>query len=161
MSSHFERMIQLAAATFAAHNDPDQLDVDEAIMKQLQDLHPATISQHIEGDGPVCWVLFIPTNIAIMNQFIQGHISEGTLLKLTPLQAKYDELYLCSCLVLPEFRRQGIAKKVAYASIKILREDHPIKNLFVWNFSDEGAAFSATIARHEGLPLLERKKIGR
>jgi hypothetical protein len=160
-SSHptnFERMIQLAGEIFDAHNDPDQLNVDEEIMEQLERIHPATISQYIEGDGPVCWVLLIPTTSAIMNQFIKGEISEDELLNSTPLNEKYDALYLCSCLAFPEFRRKGIAKQVACEAIKSIRADHPIKTLFVWNFSEEGASFAETIAKHEGLPLLKRER---
>jgi hypothetical protein len=156
--TNFERMIQLAGEIFDAYNDPDQLNVDEEIMEQLEKIHPATISQHIEGDGPVCWVLLIPTTTAIMNQFIKGKLSENELLNQTPLEEKYDALYLCSSLVLPEYRRKGIAKKVAFEAIKSIRAEHPIKTFFVWNFSKEGGLFAEAIAKHEGLPLLERAR---
>ena len=158
MPSNLERMIELAGETFAAHNDPDQLNVDEEIMEQLQRIHPATISQHVEGDGPVCWILLIPTTTDIMNQFINGEISETELLNKTPLDEKYDALYLCSCLVLPEFRRKGLATRIIYDAIKSIRDYHPIKTIFVWNFSNEGALFADKIAEHEGLPLLKREK---
>src|ERR1039458_3455217 len=146
MPSNLERMIELAGETFAAHNDPDQLNVDEEIMEQLQRIHPATISQHVEGDGPVCWILLIPTTTDIMNQFINGEISETELLNKTPLDEKYDALYLCSCLVLPEFRRKGLATRIIYDAIKSIRDYHPIKTIFVWNFSNEGALFADKIA---------------
>src|SRR5436190_1190516 len=106
-STNFERMIQLASETFAAHNDPEQLDVDEEIIERLKLLHPDTLSDYIEGDGPVVWILLIPTTVDLMNQFISEKISEKDLLDKTPLNIKYDALYLCSALVLPEFRRRG------------------------------------------------------
>src|SRR5665213_3452554 len=112
--TNFERMIVLAGETFGAHNDPDQLNVDEEIIARLHRIHPATISDYDEGDGPVCWVLIIPTTSEIMNQFIKGEISETELLNRTPLDWNYDALYLCSSLVLPEYRRKGIAKRVAF-----------------------------------------------
>ncbi|GDX52771.1 hypothetical protein LBMAG27_18180 [Bacteroidota bacterium] len=157
-SSNFERMINLAVETFAAHNDPNQLDVNEEVIKQLEQLHPATLSEHNEGDGPVVWILLIPTTTSLMNEFIKEKISESELLNKTPLNIKYDALYLCSALVLPEFRRKGLAKKIALDAIQQIRNDHPIKNLFTWNFSKEGALLSESIAQHENLPLLPRER---
>ncbi|TSA51414.1 MAG: hypothetical protein D4R43_00745 [Sphingobacteriales bacterium] len=157
-STNFERMINLAVETFAAHNDPNQLDVNEEVIKQLEQLHAATLSEHNEGDGPVVWILLIPTTTALMNEFIEEKISESDLLNKTPLNIKYDALYLCSALVLPEFRRKGLAKKIALDAIQQIRNDHPFKNLFTWNFSNEGALLSETIAQHEKLPLLHRER---
>ncbi|MDB5282398.1 MAG: GCN5-related N-acetyltransferase (GNAT)-like protein [Bacteroidota bacterium] len=154
--SNFERMIQLAEDVFSTHNDPAQLDVDEKVMEQLQRLHPATLSQHDEGDGPVVWILLIPTTIELMNQFIAEKISESELLYKTPLNIKYEALYLCSALVLPEFRKKGLATKTGLAAIHQIRATHPIKYLFTWSFSKEGAIVATKAAEHEGLPLLER-----
>lgn len=157
-SSNFERMINLAVETFAAHNDLNQLDVNEEVIKQLEQLHTATLSEHNEGDGPVAWILLIPTTTSLMNDFVEEKISESDMLNKTPLNIKYDALYLCSALVLPEFRRKGLAKKIALDAIKQIRSDHPIKNLFAWNFSKEGALLSESIAQHEKLPLLHRER---
>ena len=157
-SSNFERMINLAVETFAAHNDPNQLDVNEEVIKQLEQLHPATLSEHNEGDVPVVWILLIPPTTSLMNEFIKEKISESELLNKTPLNIKYDALYWCSALVLPEFRRKGLAKKIALDAIQQIRNDHPIKNLFTWNFSKEGALLSESIAQHENLPLLPRER---
>jgi hypothetical protein len=154
--SNFERMIQLADEVFSASNDPAQLDVDEKVIAQLEKIHPATLSEHVEGDGPVVWILLIPTTIDLMNRFIAGEIGETELLKKTPLNIKYEALYLCSALVLPEFRKKGLATKVGTEAIKHIRADHPIKFLFTWNFSPEGANLADHAAEHEKLPLLKR-----
>lgn len=155
---NFERMVSLASETFAAHSDPDQLNVTEESIKLLEKIHPATLSEHNEGDGPVVWILLIPTTTSLMIDFIKEKISESELLNKTPLNIKYDALYLCSALVLPEFRRKGLAKKIALNAIKQIRNDHAIKNLFTWNFSKEGAWLSESIANHESLPLLHRER---
>ncbi len=149
-------MIQLAEDVFSAHNDPAQLDVDEKVMKRLERIHPATLSEHIEGDGPVVWILLIPTTIDLMNKFVAEEISESELLSKTPLDQKYEALYLCSALVLPEWRRKGLATKVGTVAIRQIRADHPIKYLFTWNFSDEGADLAELASKHESLPLLKR-----
>ena len=154
--SNFERMIQLADEVFAAHNDPAQLEVDEAVMRRLERIHPATLSEHVEGDGPVVWILLIPTTKELMDRFVAEEISETELLNKTPLKGKYDALYLCSALVLPEWRKKGLATKVGLEAIKQIRADHPIQYLFTWNFSAEGASLAYNAAKHEGLPLLKR-----
>ena len=63
-------MIRLAGEVFSARTDPDQLDVDEAVIERLQSLHPATLSEHVEGDGPVVWILLIPTTRETMDLFL-------------------------------------------------------------------------------------------
>ena len=154
--SNFERMIQLAEDVFSTHNDPAQLDVDEKVMARLERIHPATLSELVEGDGPVVWILLIPTTIDLMNRFVAEEISETELLNQTPLDIKYEALYLCSALVLPEFRRKRLATKTGMDAIRHIRADHPIKFLFTWNFSDEGASLAELAAKHESLPLLKR-----
>ncbi len=156
MSKNFGRMIQLAMDTFAVHNDPDQLDVDEKIIQQLEQLHPDAVSELANEDGPVIWVLLIPTTHELMNEFINKKITETEFLDRTKPGLMYDALYLCSAMTLPEFRGKGATKKIALEAIRSIRSLHPIKTLFVWNFSGEGAALANSIAQHEGLPLLER-----
>ena len=155
-ASNFERMIALADEVFSAHNDPAQLEVDEAVMERLERIHPATLSEHVVGNGPVVWILLIPTTTELMNKFVAEDISETELLNQTPLGIKYEALYLCSALVLPEYRRQGLATKVGTEAINSIRKDHPIKYLFTWNFSKEGADLSELASKTLGLPLLKR-----
>lgn len=149
-------MIALANETFALQNDPQQLQVNEEVMKKLEQLHPSTLSEYIDGDGPVIWVLLIPTTKDLMNLFIAGKIGETELLNKTPSGIKYEALYLCSALTLPEFRGKGLTKKLCLHAISKIRKMHPIQVLFVWSFSKEGEKLAASIALYEKLPLLER-----
>jgi len=100
MPSNFERMIQLAEDVFAVKNDPDQLDVNDDVIQRLYRIHPATVSEFDDGNGPVAWVLIIPTTFELMNRFLAHDISEKELFNLTPEGLVYDALYLCSALVL-------------------------------------------------------------
>src|SRR4030095_15289111 len=109
--SNFERMIQLAEDVFAVKNDPEQLDVNQDVLDRLKRIHPSTVSEYADESGPVAWVLVIPTTLSLMNQFLEHKISEKELFELTPLDAKYEALYLCSAMVLEEYRRKGIAKQ--------------------------------------------------
>lgn len=154
--SNFERMIQLADEVFATRSDPAQLDVNEDVLEHLRRIHPATVSEYDDGNGPVAWILLIPTTPELMNRFIGGDISEKELYELTPLDIKYEALYLCSAMVLEEYRRKGIAKRLTLSAIEAIRKDHPIKSLFVWTFSHEGLLCAEALARLTSLPLQRR-----
>ena len=155
-TSNFERMIQLADDVFAVKNDPDQLDVNQDVLDQLRRIHPATVSEFDDGHGPVAWVLLIPTTLGLMDQFLNHSISEKELYEQTPLDAAYEAIYLCSAMVLEEYRRKGIARQLTLKAIDSIRKDHPIKNLFVWSFTIEGDMTADTISQITSLPLLKR-----
>jgi hypothetical protein len=159
-SVNFNRMIQLANVAFDVQNDSRQLHVDEVVIEKLKNLHPATVSEYIDGDGPVIWLLLFPTSIELMHQFLKEEISENELLDKTIEQKanKLEALYLCSALTLEDYRNRGLTKNLALAAIHKIRKDHLIKYLFVWNFSKEGSAFSKSLAKIEMLPLLERNQ---
>lgn len=151
--SNFERMIKLAEDVFDIRNDPDQLSVNEDVIKHLQEIHPDTVSEYADKNGPAVWILIIPTTLDLMNKFVEGKITEKQLYELTPLNIKYEALYLCSAMVLEEYRRKGIAKKLAIEAIESIRKTHPLKALFVWAFSKEGESLAENIAKQVGLPL--------
>lgn len=149
-------MIQLAEDVFAVRNDPDQLDVNQDVLDQLRRIHPATISEFDDGHGPVAWVLLIPTTLGLMDQFLNHSISEKELYEQTPLDAAYEAIYLCSAMVLEEYRRKGIARQLTLKAIDSIRKDHPIKAMFVWSFTTAGDITADTISQMTSLPLLKR-----
>ncbi len=149
-------MIKLAEEVFAVKNDPDQLDVNQEVIERLKKIHPATVSEYDDGNGPVAWVLLIPTTTDLMTRFLKKEISEKQLFNLTPLNTTYEALYLCSALVLEEYRRKGIAKRLALKAIVSIRKGHPLKSLFVWAFSKEGDLAAEAISRLTSLPLHKR-----
>jgi GNAT superfamily N-acetyltransferase len=156
--SNLERLIKLADEVFAVKSDPSQLDVDADVLNRLLRMHPVTLSEYNEGNGPCAWVLLIPTTIDLMNRFVSGEITEKDLYELTPLDIPYEAIYLCSALVLDEYRRKGIAKKLALDAIEEMQKKHPLKAAFVWAFSPEGDRAAEVIAQQAGLPLFKRIK---
>ena len=154
--SNLERLIRLADEVFAVKSDPSQLDINPKVLERLKKIHPATISEYNEGNGPVAWVLLIPTTLEVMNRFLTHKITEKELFNLTPPNALYDAVYLCSALVLEEYRRKGITKNLALEAIEKIRKKHPLKAAFVWAFSPEGDMTAETITRLAGLPLYKR-----
>jgi len=154
--SNYERIIQLADQVFSSRTDPDQLNVDENVMAHLQLIHPDTMSEYDDGNGPVCWILCIPTTLDLMTKFINQKISERELYELTPLNTKYESIYLCSALLLEEFRGKGIAQSIAVKAIESIKLDHSIKALFFWAFSKEGEKLAEKLSGLMRLPLYKR-----
>jgi GNAT superfamily N-acetyltransferase len=150
------RMIQLAEEFFATKNDPSQISINSKVMLRLKHIHPDTITEKCTSKGPIAWILLIPTTHKLMEQFITKKINERELYHKIPLHAKYDSLYVCSALVLPEFRGKGLAKKLMTKAIKSIQKDHPIHYLFYWAFSTEGKKLAASVARELSLPLYKR-----
>ena len=154
-------MLHLVDEFFSVKNDPSQLDVTPIVMEQLNELHPSTLSEEVIGDGPVCWILLIPSTLHTMEDFISGKISESDILKQS-MDAKkssenFEAIYLCSAIVLPEFRNKGIAKKLTLDAIASIRKDFNIKSLYAWPFSEEGKKLSTLIGEVVSLPVKMRK----
>jgi GNAT superfamily N-acetyltransferase len=149
-------MIRLADEFFEARTDPEQINVTPRVRSRLERIHPATLSARTTRKGPVAWMLVIPTTTVLMKKFIDGTIGEKELLKRTPLNRPYQAIYLCSALVLPEYRGKGIAKRLLTEAIRSIRRDHPIECLFFWAFSRKGAKLAQSVARAVKLPLTRR-----
>lgn len=154
--SNYQRLIKLAEEVFAVKSDPNQLDVSQEVIERLKKIHPATVSEFSDENGPVAWLLIIPTTSDLMNRFLAKEITEKELFNLTPPDTAYEALYLCSALVLEEYRRKGITKQLALKAIEDIRKDHPLKCLFVWTFSKEGDLASEALAKLTELPLYKR-----
>ncbi len=156
MGGNFERMIAVVNEAFGSRNDTGQISVDETERELLAAIHPATLSELDNEDGPIVWILLVPTTTAIMQRFLNGTISEKQLLQETQPGTAYDAIYLCSASVLPEYRNKGLSKKVALDAIDAIRESHNIKALFYWPFSNEGKLLATSLATSTGLPLYEK-----
>ena len=156
MEENLQRMIALAEEFFETKNDPNQISVTEEIMERLHEIHPATMTEKREAKGPIAWMLIIPTTQALMEEFIAKKINEQDLLSRTPIGGRYDAIYLCSALVLPEYRGKGLAKSLLSDAVRSIRVQHPIKSLFYWGFSVEGEKLAASVAREVNLPLVAR-----
>jgi ribosomal protein S18 acetylase RimI-like enzyme len=155
--SNLDRMIALATEVFDAKNDPDQISVTEEDRERLHALHPATMTQEATEDGPIAWILIFPTTHDLKEQFLHRRISERVLLSSTPIGGNFEAVYLCSALVLPEYRGKGVAKRLTIDAIHSIQKDHPIRELFVWPWSKEGERAAWSVAQATGLPLEVRR----
>jgi len=149
-------MITLAEQFFTTKNDPEQLAVDAAVMEQLRGIHPATLSEARNEDGPFAWVILIPTSHEAMERFLTGEIGERQLLAMNDVGSQCTAIYLCSALVLPEHRGKGVARRLAIDAIHSMQHDYDITDLYVWAFSLRGRKLAESIALSCRLPLHER-----
>ena len=154
---NLSRMIRLAEEFFDVRNDPAQLAVTHEVMDRLRRLHPRTLNEASDADGPFAWVLVIPTSRAAMEKFLSGGITERDLPEEARDGSPFEALYLCSALVLPEYRGKGLAKRLTLEAIASIRLDHPIRALYYWAFSGEGKELAETVAAECDLPLFKRE----
>jgi hypothetical protein len=155
-ASNVERMLKLVDEFFDVKNDPDQLAVDAGVLQKLRDMDPSSRVEITNDDGPIAWILLVPTTAELMKHFLEGSLSEQQLFDQTPVGARYDAVYLCSAIVLPEFRRMGIAREATIKAIREISSRHPITSLFLWAFSTEGINLANDIAKDLNLPLQNR-----
>jgi GNAT superfamily N-acetyltransferase len=157
-SGSYERMIRLAAEHFHPSEDPSEILVTEALLGRLRHMHPSTVSEECDEAGPIAWVLVLPTTHELIVRFLATDITERQLFEATPDDATYDALYLSSALVLPEYQRRGIARRLIIDAVRSIGEDHPISELAFWPFNDVGRRLAESVARDCGLPLFERPR---
>lgn len=155
---NFTRMLQLIDEVFATRQDPDQIQVNPQQLKKLQAIHPATLSELADGNGPLVWALLIPTTRQVMNDFLAQKISEKGILENTQVGDSYDCIYLCSATTLPEHRGQGKTKQVCLDAINAMRRTHPVTTLFVWPFTLEGSQLAEALAKACGLELVKAER---
>lgn len=153
---NFARMIRLVDEFFETKNDPDQLSIDEEVMNRLHEVHPSTMGEIADEDGPVAWTIVIPTTASVMKQFLNKEINEQALMDLTSPGQVFESVYLCSALVLPEHRGKGLAKKLTVDSVRSIMLDHRITTLYYWAFSKEGDALANAASFELGIPLRKR-----
>lgn len=154
--SNFERLIQLADEAFDYRSDPDQIEMTDEQRSKFMAIHPATMQAENTEAGPVAWLLVLPTTLQLMERFVKQEISEKELLDLTPIGVPYEAIYLCSALVLEEYRCKGITMRLTLKAIAEISKNNPIRALFVWPFSEGGDAVAQKVADELHLPLVSR-----
>jgi ribosomal protein S18 acetylase RimI-like enzyme len=153
---NLERMIRLAEEFFGANKDPQQIQIDERVLARLRKIHPASITEKSLRDGPIAWMLVLPTSHRLMELFVAKQITERELFRRTHAGGSYDAAYLCSALVLPEYRGKGWARRLMIQSIKAIQKQHPVRFLFYWPFGTAGEKLAEDVADKLHLPLYKR-----
>lgn len=146
-------MLDLIDEVFATRNDPNQIQVTPEQLKKLNLIHQSSLTELSNENGPLIWLLIIPTLKTVMDDFLIGNISEKEILDHTPVGVAYEAIYLCSVTTLKEERGKGKTKELCLTAINEIKKDHPIETLFVWPFTKEGEALANSIANASSLKL--------
>ena len=158
MQPNLKRLLELVDDVFETRNDPTQIAFSEADMEKMESLYSGCLQEAANADGPISWVAVIPTSLELMNLFVQGELTERQLFEATEATTPKQAVYLCSAIVLPEFRRSGIAFDLSVNSIRTIQEDRPIEAAFVWSFTEEGESLARKVASTCSLPLFVRAR---
>lgn len=152
--SNYQRLLQLVDELFNTKSDPDQLDVNEAVINTLQQISPVLVYEHQMAQEAVAWVTLIPSNETLTEAFINGSLTEKTYFEKSVELKQFDTIYLCSAIVLEEFRHQGIVSQHCKMAIENMCRHHSIKQLAAWPFTTEGLNCAKSIASKLELPLI-------
>lgn len=159
MGNNFEIMMQIVNEVFHYDTDPDQLQVDEAVVEQLSAIHPATCIELNDENGPIFWLILIPTSLATMQLFLKGEISEQTLYSYALTEKVYEALYLCSIALHPNYRNKGMAVHETKQAILQLKATWPINCLYYWPLSQAGDQLAQKLALEMGLPIYKKSEL--
>jgi hypothetical protein len=158
MSPNEARMYAVIDDVFDTQNDSTQLRFSESDIEKLISLSPHTLQEAANEEGPYAWISVFPTSLELMNLFMTGEIDERQLFDLTNKETKNEVVYLCSAIVLPEFRNQGLALKLTIQAIEALQLSYPIRVALVWPFSESGLGLAEKAAEACGLTLHARTR---
>jgi len=85
------------------------------------------------------WLVSVPTTRELADKFLNGEIGEQSLLEMTPRLSEYDTVYLCAAATLPEYRRQGVSKKLTNEAFSRLPLSADFE-VYIWPTTPEGFA---------------------
>ncbi|MBL0132806.1 MAG: hypothetical protein IPP79_01725 [Chitinophagaceae bacterium] len=153
--SNYERMIQLAESVFDTKSDPDQLDVDEKVIERLLRIHPSTVSEFDDGNGPVVWILVLPTTSVLMKLFLNKEISEKELFYTTPIEAILMPSTYVPLWFWKNTEEKGLARKMTLEAVENIRKEHPIKTYLFGHLVKKEMALAERVAQLAELPLLK------
>jgi hypothetical protein len=150
---NYNRMLKIIEDVFTSRIHSNQIQVTENDIEKLYNIHPSTLTELSDENGPTCWILIIPTTNNNMIDFINDKISEQQLLDKTNSDEILNCLYLCSAITLPEYRNKDITLNACLESAKKIINDFPIESLYVWPLSIEGKTLASKISKQLNLPL--------
>lgn len=132
-----EKMMKIAEEFYGTETDLTQIPVGKESGEKLWRLHPNSELAKIENGEPLSWVVVVPTDSDLADQFLRGEITERELLNLTEPKDTYEALYLCSAFTIPKERGKGYALALLQEAIEKIPHIPNVK-LFAWPYTPEG-----------------------
>ena len=142
---------------FQTAEDEEQAPVTLDQVLWIEKNIPECLNVIKDGSAVIGETFMFPATRALMEQFLRKEINEKQLMTACREHVTYknaDALYLASAIVLPAYRRQGLALQAFLLSItkaQTCMQHTPA--LFCWVYSPEGAKLAQKIAQQSGLTL--------
>lgn len=141
---------------FQTSKDKEQAEISRERLEWIVKSFPEGVGI-IKTDKIIGSTLVLPCTLELMNSFLKNKINEEELFKGMEEYSSYDKMeaiYLCSAILLPEYRGKGLASQSWKMSIRKMMEKSDKKSvLFYWEYSNEGKFLSERVARDLGLEL--------
>src|SRR3989338_8115812 len=103
---------KLAEEYFKMEADPGQIPATMENVRWINRHIPECVNVIKDGRKMIGFTFIIPADKKIMNQFINGKISENEMfeeIKNSVDYSNFDTIYLCSAFIKPEYRNNGLA----------------------------------------------------
>ena len=134
-NKYFEEVDKTARDFFGLQEDSTQIAADQKTYEYSLQIGGCSIIA-LENGKLLGWGFAFPTNRKLMDQFINGNITENQLFWMTKKDDNYDAIYLCAIFVYEEYRRSGLGSKILNACIDpLLKKDVCI---FYEPYTEEG-----------------------
>lgn len=151
-----EKTRKIAEQLYGTAQHPDHIPVTAASQEKLNRLHPKTVLFKVIDDEPVSWIVVVPTTRVLAEKFVNGEITERVLFDQTQPSERYEALYICSIITVPEHRRKGYGTgllREALENIPLVPDPY----LFCWIYSKEGEAMFQALTAKFGKIVHPRK----
>ncbi|HXK36492.1 MAG TPA: hypothetical protein VJ553_02830 [Candidatus Paceibacterota bacterium] len=157
IDSIIAKEMEIAERIFGTRQDPDQIPINRKSLRKLMTLSPEAIQHKLDERGePIAWVVVVPTTKELMEEFLQGRLTERQLFDRTEPRNEYDALYFSSAITVPEHRRRGIAIELFQRAVE--RIPHPSDvAIFAWPTTDDGRAMAKALAGRFGIEVRLRQ----
>jgi len=156
-----DKIGRINEAYFKTENDSEQAKITEKRRDWFMREFPEAANVIKVDDKIIGSTLVLPCTLRLMNLFISKNINEEQLFQELERTASYsniETIYFCSAIIVPEFRRKGLATQAVEKSIKkmLSKTKNKVKTIFYWGYSNEGSALAGKIAKDLGLELKKR-----
>ena len=150
---NLDKILDMAEDFFKTESDSKQILIGKESFYKLQRLHPKTVVCKLENGELISWVVILPTQVELMEKFLNDEINERELLDMTEVQEKYEALYLCAAFTVHKYRRKGYALQMFKEAIDAISKTENVK-LFTWLFSEEGGKIIEKLNQILGTKIL-------
>lgn len=134
----FEEMTIIGEQIFYTEDDDTQSKASVENCIGISNVDPYCYVSIKENDKNMAWSIVLPTSIDNMNKFLKGEINEAQLSEASKSNPCFECLYFMAVIVLPEYRKMGLAKFLLKEQIKYFQEKYSIDKFFGWIFTKDG-----------------------